>query len=1040
MKFLTSWFIRNPVAANLIMCVILAGGALSLTNIRVEGFPKLAPDTVEISIVDFGASAAEVDQSITRSLEQALNGLPGLKELLGYSVDGQATVLLRKQDSYDLARLLEDARLRLDNITTLPSTAEKPVIRRLEFSYPALIVQIFGDVPQADLQKTAGEIKQRLLALPEVSAINQWGEQEAEISIEVMPEVLQSFGITLQQLTEVITQSSQLYRTGEIKAEGGRIQLRADRLARTRDEFESIPVFTEATGRVVRLGEIARITRGFSDQDVRVVYQGKPTIGFEIAISQRANVLRVSEAVNGVLHQSQDLLSGSISAEVWADQSGFVSERLNTLKSNAWQGLLLVFIILALFLRIRLAFWVAMGIPISVMGVFVVMGSTYVDYSLNDVTTLGMIIVLGIIVDDAVVVGESIHSAQQEIDNNIRAAEVGAERVATATVFGVLTTVAAFYPMTVLDSALGKLLASFAVVVIIALLFSLFESKFILPSHLVERKQQKNKVNKDRLGWLTKIRRKLDIGLRSFTENYYLPSLLWCLQRRRQVLVAFFLLVVATFSCIERGLIRTVFFPSIPSNIISVKVQMDTQSPFVLGVHNVTKLEQAARKLNRQWILDYSLSKAPIKTLMSATVANNIELYAELSAEHERPFDALEVIDRWRGEVGNLEGAVKLNFNATEETAGGFSIEVYADDAQVLQEAVGVVVGELSAMSAVNDVTSDLQALRPEMRLQLNEHGESLGLRIVDIAAHIGDGLGGLEMQRFVDGNDEVKVFLRYPESERDSVYDLQTKQMRLDSGEWVPLAMVVNIESSYSPQYFWRKNQRQGATIAANIDKSAASATDVFNALMASQPIVQLSQSGKGISILGAGELQREGEISSGLGKALLIAIALIYSLIAIPLKSYLQPLVILSVVPFGFVGAALGHAVMGLPFSVLSFFGMLALAGIVVNNSLVMVTRYNQACADGESNPLVTACLSRVRAIFLTTTTTIAGLTPLLWEQSEQAQYLIPAAVSLVFGQLFATIITLLIVPVLLSFGKQASAELEAIRHPSAKFIGAA
>ena len=1017
MKQLTAWFIRNPVAANIVMMFILLAGLLNFNNIRIEGFPKLPADTIEISVVDVGASAKEVDSLITRSIEQAMDGLPGLRHMISYSVDGQAVVELQKQENTSLDRLVEDARLQLDSITTFPSTAERPTIRRLEFSFPSLIVQIYGDVPQKELQKAALELKQRLLALPQVSEIKQWGEKQQEISIEVAPVKLKSLGLTMAELVQTVQQNSLKYRFGEIKTAGTSIQLRADHRAEFQQDFYRIPITSEETGRVITLGEIAEIKDDFKAENVHVVYQGKPTIGFEISISQKGNILEVSKAVKELLDRSQDLLSEDIKADVWADQSEFVLDRLNLLQSNAWQGLIIVFVILSIFLHPKLAFWVALGIPISVMGVFSVIGSSYLNYSLNDITTLGLIIVLGILVDDAVVVGESVYSARKNITDRFKATESGVEKVATATVFGVLTSVAALYPLTTIDSALGKLLGSFAIVVIVALLFSLFESKFILPSHLATVKSTEQTNSNIFFRALNRLRQIVDQGLNRFTRNFYIPCLKWSLANRNQVLISFVLLMVIAFLVVSKGFVRTSFFPDVPGNIISISMEMDSQIPYSLAKQNTLKIEKVANQLNREWILTHSLTEAPIKKIMIASIENTSEIYAELSPVKSRPVSALDIQKAWRERIGTLEGVLKLQISAAESTAGGFTIDLFADDLKQTEIASSVVLQELNKIVGVSDARSELQARNPEIKLQLNKRGESLGLTIQDIATEIGDSYGGLEFQRFIRGSSEVKVYARYDQHSRSSLEQLYNHQLRLDNGQWIPLMNVVNVTSHYVPQYLWRKNKQIGVSVSATIDKSEVSSREVFNRLMQSPEIKKLLSNNPRLKIAGAGELEQEADISKGLKKALLIGTLLIYCLLAVPLKSYWKPLIIISVVPFGFIGAVIGHWLLGLPLSVLSFFGMLALSGVVVNDSLVLVSRYNQDKEQGLANPIVSACESRVRAIFLTTVTTVAGLMPIIFESSEQAQYLIPAAVSLAFGEIFATLITLIIVPLLLS-----------------------
>lgn len=1028
MHAIINWFIRNPVAANIVMFLILFAGAVSLWGIRIEGFPKIPPDTIEVSVVYIGASAEQTDQSVTRSLEQALEGLPGAEKISSLSIQEQSIVYIKKTDAYSLDRLIEDVKQRIDNITTLPASTERPIVRRAEFNIPAMIVQVYGNVPQKELQKAAGMIKERLLSRAEIPKINQWGEHAYEVSIEVKPETLQAYDITLDDLAQILRTETLEYRTGELKTRGGRIQLRADQLARETLEFRNIPVFNNANGSVVHLGDIATIKDGFKDDDILVTFNGEPAIGFEINIDVKGNLLDVNQAVNEVLQASQDVLGNSIHTDVWANQSEFVSDRLSLLSNNAWQGLLLVFIILTLFLDSKLAFWVALGVPVCVAGTLAVINSTYLEYSLNDITTFGMIIVFGILVDDAVVIGESVYTERKHHKNPIKGTEIGVSKVAVATIFGVLTTVAAFYPLTTLQDSLGKVFGSFAVVVIVALLFSLFESKFILPSHLASTRLSNTSSPISRIqAWFNQC---LDI----FVTRYYKPLLSFCLRFRWQTLTLFVTVVLFFLGLASNGIVRTVFFPDIPGNIITVKMEMDSRAPYQLNVENTQRIVSAADEINRQLMQTHSLEEPPISKIMMATLSTySTEIYAELVSPQRRPVTTLEVLELWREQVGQLEATQKLNFSGTEDTGGGFGLEVYSKDDAELKKAIDAITDKLSLMDGVYDVRSDLQSSKPELRLRLKPEAIALGLDVQYLSSQIGDAYGGIEVQRFLLSMDEIKVYLRYPDQARASLHDLLQNPIRLPNGNWVSLLTVAEIESNYVPQWIWRRSFQRAATLSAFIDKSVTTSVQVYNTLKNSV-IDELQHNNPGVKIAPVGDIAEEGQLSKQLWKALIIALVLIYALLAIPLKSYIQPLVIASVIPLGFVGAVMGHMLMDIPLSILSFFGMLALAGVVVNDSLVLVTHFNQLKNNRSENAVIEAAASRVRAIFLTTATTVIGLTPIMLETSEQAQYLIPAAVSIAFGELFATIITLIVVPLLLSFqvSKKGSEELDSLIKP--------
>ena len=1041
MRALLHGFIGNPVAANLLMALILVAGALSLWNIRIEGFPKIPPDTVNVTIEDGGLSALEIDRSVTRPVERRLENLEGVRSLSSFSLDGQSIVSVRKGDGTDVERLLDDVRDRIDGLSDLPSTAERAQVRKADASYAAMIVQVYGEVDQKELQRSARIIKERLLARSEIAELRQWGERPVEISIEVASETLRAFDMTLEDVAEAVGRGSSVRRDGELETAGGRVRIRTSQLSRDVQEFAAIAVATGDTGAVVRLSDIATISETFGEDDVHVRYEGVPAIGFEVAIDGDGNLLEIDRAVEAVIAGSGDVLSERIRADVWANQTEFVTERLETLRESAWQGLLLVFVVLACFLNVKLAFWVAAGIPVSLAGTVAVMSAGGFSYSLNDITTFGMIIVLGVLVDDAVVVGESVFTAQRECTDPIAATAIGVERVATATIFGVLTTMAAFVPMTTFEDPLGKVFGSFAVVVIIALAFSLLESKLILPSHLAAHPVRAARSDGERRGpgrWFAAVPRFLDRQLQRFVRRVYTPVLRACLDYRWQTLVLFVAVVYAAYGLVSAGLVRTVFFPAIPGNVVSVNMAFDSRLGQETTLESARRLGEIAGELNEELVAAHDLSAPPISRMMTAVIGpSNAEIHAELAPLGERPLDALELAELWRERAGVPEGALKMEFLGSEETSDGFEVELYAESYAGLEEAVAEAVRGLRGIEGVSDVRSNLDSGQADLSIRLDAAGAALGLDVESLLRQVSAGYGGLEIQRHRSGEEEVRVFARYPESERDSLVDLLDDYVRLPDGEWVPLGSVAEIESRYVARWLWRKNLRHAASVSAFVDKSRTSSPAVYEQLV-EDALARHFDADSGVRVEPAGEIAQEGEVSDKLWRALIIACLLIYGLLAVPLRSYFQPLLILSVVPFGFVGAALGHALLDIPFSVLSFFGMLALSGIVVNDSLLLVKSCNDETAAGNPEPVVRAATGRFRAVFLTTVTTVAGMTPILMQTSEQAQYLIPAAVSLVFGELFATAITLLLVPVLLAIFHPKRAQVQRTRGTPAPSSG--
>ncbi len=1017
MHQVSAWFVRNPVAANLLMMLILLAGSLTVLDMRIESFPRIPPRSITISVVYPGATAAQVDEGVTRKIEQALEGLSGVRRTYSVSEEGFASVVVEKNTGYDLQRLLEDSKTRIDGIVGFPATAERPHVTRDEFSIFGLIVQVAGEVDEHTLQQAARLVEEELLAHPRISKLEIFGKRPYEVSIEADNARLEEHGLSLDDLRQAVAVNSLDYRAGTLESGGQRILLRADGKALRHEDFAEIPLLTLADGGVLRVRDVARVRDGFEEQFVRARYNGRPSVGMVIYTDNKSNLLRVRQAVDEVLADLRPQLPAAVQLDVWADASEYIRDRLDLLRSNAWQGLLIIVVLLALFLDLKLALWVALGIPISIAGTLALMGESFLNHSINDITTFGLIIVLGILVDDAIVVGESIHEASRGAADGVGAAISGVNRVTTATVFGAMTTIAAFFPLLLIDNDIARIFAGFSVVVIAAVVVSLVESKLILPAHLAHivpaTARDPGRVARIWVG----LRESVDRVLKTFVRAVYRPALRWVIYHRYAALTLLLALAVLGLGLMATGRIKMVFFPEVPGNTITVLVEMDQSSPESLTRLGADRLERAASTVNRLLVEEHDLSSAPIVRVMAVVAGRrSIEAYGELTREAMDHLGTVEVLNAWRREVGDLEGANDIRFSGSFETGGGFALQIVGRDEAMLGQAVEAVSERLASVAGVHDVRSDLDGGQPEIRLRLKPEARHLGFTLADLAAQVGDGFGGFEVQRMQREDDEVKVYVRYLEERRHSLHEVLTSKVITPDGRWVRLESVAELESGYGSGAIVRRDGKRAATIQATLDKRVIGAADVLRAI--EEKLAEVPESWPGLEVRRTGELEEMGEVQTGMRKAFVFIVVLIFALLAIPLRSYSQPLVIMSVVPFAFIGAAFGHLFMDLPLSILSFFGMLAATGVVVNDSLVMVSRYNQLRDDGMplSEALIETGCSRFRAIFLTTATTVSGLMPLMLETSEQAQYLIPAAVSLAFAELLATPVALFLVPVML------------------------
>ena len=948
--------------------------------------------------------------------------MEGVRSITSRSGDSASFVSIRRAGGQDLQRLLDKVRLRIDAVTSLPTNVRRPVIDAAGFDFPALYVNLHGETDPATLQTLARRLKGDLLSQPELSRLNIWGLIPREMRIEVFPERLRQFNLTVSDVVTAIQANSLDFQAGTLRTTAGNIYLRADDRARYAGDYATLPVIERANGSAVPLSDIATITDTFVEGDFLFRLNGDATVGMEILIGQKENLLEISKVVNRVVADFAPQLPSGIQATVWGDSASYISDRLNLLSSNGVQGLLLVLLILSIFLNVRLAFWVAMGIPISVMGALAVAGTKWVDYSLNDVTTFGLIIALGILVDDAVVVGESVYEERLKTKDPIVGTENGVKKVAVATVFGVLTTIAAFFPMLLIDNPLGKVLAGFSGIVILSLIFSLIESKFILPAHLAHTQLDAKPRYLLTRGW-AKVQNAAQAGLNWVRDNIYLPALVTSLRHRYAVLIVFLAAGLLGLGLIEKGKIKTVFFPDVPGQIITVNLEMDARAPFSLTRDNVQRIEDLGNALNIELQESAALDAPPIRTMfVIISGAESAQIYAELSPVIERPgVEILDIAREWQRRTGQIEGATELEFAGSEELGGGFQLQLLSKDPDLLREASTELRSFLAGINGISNIRDTVAGGQPELRMRIRPEARNLGFSAETLASQIGYAFGGAEVQRIRRDSSEIRVLVQNARPARNTVDDLLQTRLRSDTGAWVPLTTVAEVNGGYVAGMKHRLNGQTVNTVSAAIDRSVVSPAEVAQAVT-EQMVPLLAQKYPSVQVSFGGELEEMGEIQGGLLRALLLASVLIYVLMAVPLKSYSQPLIILAIIPFGFVGAAIGHLIMGLPLSLFSFFGMLALTGVVVNDSLVLITRYNQNRTSGMDviAALQEAGIGRFRAIFLTTATTVIGLLPLLTETSEQAQYLIPAAASLAFGEIFGTALMLILVPVLIAIAE--------------------
>lgn len=1012
------WFTHNPVAANLLMGLVIVLGIMQMFSLRKEAFPSLEPDAITVSISYSSGSAQQAEEGLAIKIEEALESVSGIKTMTSTATGSSAKVTIERQSGYNLDQLLADVKARVDAISTFPADAKKPVIEKAERQEHSLWIQLYGNTDRHTLQQLGTELKSDLLASASISRVSESGWRDPMMVIEVDEGRLQAYGLSLTDVENAVNNGSSTSLTAVMQNENLYLQLLASQQAYRTADFARIPLLTTNSGKQLLLGDVAHITDGW-DTGTAVLsrFQGQSSIALQVITTGQDDISNTVKAARTVVEKwhADGRLPVGVELQSWYDRSVSINQRLQLLVSNAISGIVMVFILLALFLNLTVAFWVAMGLPFIFFGTLYFMGDNWTGLSLNEFTTFGFIMALGIVVDDAVVIGESVYTERSRYGDTLANTLRGTMRVAIPTLFGVFTTVAAFYALSNLEGNLGQLYSQFAAVVTICLLLSLVESKLILPSHLAHLNTHK-KPGKNPLargwGWA---QHQCDHGLAWFTECLYKPVIEAALRYRYAVVIGFVGLFILVMGMPFTGAVRLSFFPEIPGDTVRAELTMRPDASWGQTHRTLMQLEQQAYQL------DQSLGGNGIAHVQVMAGANQSgKVTVELSAS--APYDIDRFTRDWKTAAGLPEGTRTLRVQSRPDMVDALRIELRSSSDDVLAAAGQEMRRKLLAITAVSGIEDNLDPTMPQLNLQLNAQGQALGLTTADLGKQLLQGFSGQVVQRYQRNVDEIEVKVRYPEAARQNMADVLSSRIQITdsdgNSQLVPLSSVATVTQGFGRDSITRINGKRAVYLSADVDKEQMSSTELVE-LLKKDVAPQLQKNYPGLDIHFAGEAEEQAETQHSMVQMFLLAMLIIYSLLAVPLKSWMQPVLIMTAIPFGIVGAILGHWLLGMPLSILSFNGIIALSGVVVNDSLLLVSRFNELHPDADhyNQAISEACRDRVRAVLLTSLTTFAGLMPLLFETESQAQFLIPAAVSLGYGIMFATVITLILIPSLLA-----------------------
>ncbi len=1000
-----AWMAGHSVTANLLMLVLLVGGFIMGTRIKKEVFPDFELDLVTISVPYPGASPAEVERGILLAIEDAIQDIQGIKEVTATAREGSGIVNAEIIEGENVQQVARDIQNEVDRITSWPEEAEDPTVVVAQRKRYVTSLALFGDQPERVLREMGETVRDRLLSDPDISQVELTGVREPEISIEISQKTLRTYGLTLDDVARRIGQASVEMPGGAIKTSSGDILMRVKERRDFGREFAKIPIITTADGTQVLLEQVATIRDDLEESDQFATFNGQPAVLIEVYRVGDQTPISVSEAVNRRTADINQSLPAGLKLESRNDLSDIYRQRLDLMVRNGYLGLGLVFVLLAIFLEIRLAFWVSLGIPISFIGGLLLMPLGGV--SINMITMFAFIVTLGIVVDDAIIVGENIYHHRQSGAGWFEAAVSGAQEIAMPVTFSVMTNMITFMPLFFIPGFMGKIFKYIPIVVISVFFISLIECLFILPAHLGHQKGQPG----GPLGWLIQRQQRFSDRFRAFIHNRYRPLLELTLRGRYVTLAVGVMILIVTVAYVRSGRMGFELFPKIESDYAMATLRL----PFGSAVANTIQAQQQLIRAAKA-VTDQNGGEEMVEGIFAETDANTASIRVYLTPPDVRPITTARFTELWRQEVGQIPGVETIKF---ESDAGGpgrgaaISVELSHRDTGILSRASEELAAALGFFPNVTDIDDGFAEGKRQLDFQVRPAAQRLGLSAADIARQVRHAYYGAEAVRIQRGRNEVKVMVRLPQNERQSAFFLEQKILRTPAGGEIPLGNAVTINTGRADTAIERRNGRRIVTVTADV-RPRSQAGQVINAITA-DTLPALVQKYPGLDYSFSGRQAERRDSVMSLIRGLLGALLVIYVMLAIPFNSYLQPLIIMMAIPFGLTGAVIGHLIMGYSLSVMSMFGIVALSGVVVNDALVLIDFANRRRAGGmvPFDAITDAAVQRFRPILLTTLTTFGGLTPMIFETSRQARFLIPMALSLGYGILFATLINLVLVP---------------------------
>ena len=1018
-----AWMARNHVAANLVMLIFVIGGLIASTRVKQEVMPEFATDIILVSVPYPGASPAEVEQGIILSIEDRARGVDGVKKVTSTARESHGSVVVELLTGADASKALQDVKNGVDSIQSFPEEAEKPVVSLIELRNQVVTLMVYGDQDEQTLRDLAEQIRDELLQRPDITLVELGAVRPLEIAIEVSQQNLRAHNLTLGQIAREVREATVELPAGGLKAAGGEILLRTQERRDYASEYANIPVASAPDGSHITVGDIATIKDGFEDWDFESHYNTQPAVQVNVFRVARETPQSVSASVHAYLEEIQPRLPAGVSLSVWNDSSEIYRDRMSLLLKNAFLGLCLVLLLLGLFLDPKLAFWVTLGIPISVMGAFLFL--PFSGASINMISLFAFIITLGIIVDDAVVVGENIYEKRQHGMPFLQAATEGAQEISGPVVFAVLTNIAAFLPLMFIPGVAGNFFRNIPAVTISVFSVSLIESLFILPAHLSHQDTPSrfwDLLNRPRVFFSRLLQR--------FIDRIYQPVVRMAISYRYATLMTGLAALILALGAVGGGHIQFSFMPRVDADIVTAQATL----PFGVPLDTSRRVQQQMLDglqvaVNTHGGPDIVRGTYTQIGAVLRTGGPGEEEAPKLSGSHlagvqvalvpsdQRAVSSVEFSKTWRQASSHIVGLESLTFKAESgfSADGALDIQLTHRSRPILEAAAAELAEVLTGYAGVTDVDDGVSRGKPQLSLTVKPEARSLGINATDLARQLRGSFYGAEALRQQRGRNEVKVMVRLPAEERHTAHTLEQLVIRTEQGGEIPLHQAAAVEYGRAYTEIRRRQGRRIMAVTADVDEEISNANKIVAELEQNElPLLMQKYPGLNYALEGEQEWQKESLAAMGIG--FIFALLTIYALLAIPFKSYLQPLIVMLSIPFGIIGAVIGHMLLGYELSLISMFGIVALAGVVINDALVLVVTANKFRDVDQLSPreaVFQAGIRRFRPILLTSLTTFFGLMPMIFETSMQARFLIPMAISIGFGILFATWIILFIVP---------------------------